>query len=928
MSNYHENPFASNHSLDANPFDDPTDNRTAQTTSKQVDLERRERELAAREAEISRRETNIKHGKNNFPPFFPLVFHSISDEIPEHSRPLITRIFQLWLVLCLTLIINMVACIFILTSGGSDGGKDLAASISYVPVISVLSFLLWYRPIYNGYMKEQSLYYCSAGLINTVASFSRGGSGIVAGVLGIIATVGWTLQGVGNGWYYREIWTHHHDAGHSLSKAKGELAQHGAKAHVCRWNTPPAPQAEAAGHIDQTHSAPPAPQMYPPHIPPAAVGGAAVPQTASLYVGELDHTVSEAMLFEIFNMIGPVASIRVCRDAVTRRSLGYAYVNYLNAADGERALDQLNYSIIKNRPCRIMWSQRDPALRKTGQGNIFIKNLDEAIDNKALHDTFAAFGNVLSCKVATDETGKSRGYGYVHYETAESAEAAIKAVNRMLLNDKQVFVGHHISRKERQSQIDEARAQFTNIYVKNLDTDITEAEFRVMFEEFGNITSAVLQTDNEGKSRGFGFVNYENHEEAERAVNEMHEKEIKGKVLFVGRAQKKSERQSELARSHEAAKQERQNKYAGVNLYVKNLDDDVDDDKLRAEFEAFGTITSCKVMRNERDISKGFGFVCFSTPDEATKAVTEMNNKMIGTKPLYVSLAQRRDVRRQQLEGQIMQRNQMRMQQAPMMGPGYMQPQMYYGPGPGGYPPQAGRGVMGYPQPGMMPPRGRYPPGQPMQAMPVPVPYNSGTPQGYPSQNYNRGAPPNGSQGPPRSNGTNAPPQPPANAAPRPVGGALSAAAPGANGSRPATATPVAPAAPGAPAGGIPANRPPPAGAPAAGRPPAATATPRNPSARPAGQAASTPTPESTSALTSQALAAASPMEQKQMLGEMIYLQIYQSEPELAGKITGMLLEMDNAELLHLIGTPNAMQEKLDEAKTVLKDFSTGNPAE
>ena len=53
----------------------------------------------------------------------------------------------------------------------------------------------------------------------------------------------------------------------------------------------------------------------------------------------------------------------------------------------------------------------------------------------------------MSCKVATDEHGRSRGYGYVHYETAEAAETAIKAVNGMLLNDKKVYVGHHISRK-------------------------------------------------------------------------------------------------------------------------------------------------------------------------------------------------------------------------------------------------------------------------------------------------------------------------------------------------------------------------------------------------------------------------------------------------------------------------------------------------
>lgn len=63
---------------------------------------------------------------------FPLVFHSIKDEIPEASQPLITRIFQLWLVLCATLVVNMVACIFILIAGADGGGSDLGSSIGCV----------------------------------------------------------------------------------------------------------------------------------------------------------------------------------------------------------------------------------------------------------------------------------------------------------------------------------------------------------------------------------------------------------------------------------------------------------------------------------------------------------------------------------------------------------------------------------------------------------------------------------------------------------------------------------------------------------------------------------------------------------------------------------------------------------------------------
>jgi polyadenylate-binding protein len=624
------------------------------------------------------------------------------------------------------------------------------------------------------------------------------------------------------------------------------------------------------------------------------------------------------MLFEIFNMIGPVASIRVCRDAVTRRSLGYAYVNYLNASDGERALEQLNYSLIKNRACRIMWSQRDPALRKTGQGNIFIKNLDELIDNKALHDTFAAFGNVLSCKVATDEHGRSKGYGFVHYETGEAADNAIKAVNGMLLNDKKVFVGHHISRKERQSKLDEMKAQFTNLYVKNLDPEMSQEDFEKLFVSFGSVTSALISVDEEGKSKGFGFVNFENHEEAQRAVDTLHDTEINGRKLFVSRAQKKAEREEELRRSYEQAKMEKLSKYQGVNLYIKNLEDDVDDEKLRAEFEVFGTVTSCKVMRDEKGTSKGFGFVCFSTPDEATKAVAEMNNKMIGTKPLYVSLAQRREVRRQQLESQIAQRNQIRMQQAAAAGlpGGYINGPMYYPPGPG-FPPQGGRGMMGYGQPGMMPPRPRYGPSGQVAGIPVPAPYGQAPPQGYPM--------------PPGGYPARGPPRPPVARGPGASPTHANAPLPRANGPAPANGAARGPGPQGPPA---PGRAPPPAAAPAGRAPPPQAAgtykqaaapqagRPAAPATGAAPAATGAPAPTTELSITPAQLAAANPMEQKQMLGEVIYMRIAGNHPDLAGKITGMLLEMDNNELLHLLDAPDAMNAKVNEALIVLHEFS------
>ena len=150
----------------------------------------------------------------------------------------------------------------------------------------------------------------------------------------------------------------------------------------------------------------------------------------------------------------------------------------------------MNFDVLKGKPIRIMWSQRDPSLRRSGVGNVFIKNLDKTIDNKAMYDTFSAFGNILSCKVATDmSNGDSKGYGFVHFETEEAALSAIQKVNGMLLNGKKVYVGRFVPRKDREMELGEKARRFTNVYVKNICEEYDDVKLTEMFSKYGKISS-------------------------------------------------------------------------------------------------------------------------------------------------------------------------------------------------------------------------------------------------------------------------------------------------------------------------------------------------------------------------------------------------------------------------------------------------------
>ncbi|CAA2965388.1 polyadenylate-binding 2-like [Olea europaea subsp. europaea] len=607
-------------------------------------------------------------------------------------------------------------------------------------------------------------------------------------------------------------------------------------------------------------------------------GGTSQFPSTSLYVGDLDFSVTDSQLYDLFNQVGQVVSVRVCRDLSTRRSLGYGYVNYSSQQDAARAMEVLNFTSLNNKSIRIMFSHRDPTIRKSGAANIFIKNLDKSIDNKALHDTFSSFGNILSCKISTDPAGQSRGYGFVQFDNEDSAQNAIDKLNGMLINDKQVYVGHFLRKQEREST--QNKTKFNNIYVKNLAESTTDDDLKKIFGEYGAITSAVVMRDADGKSKCFGFVNMENADDAAQAVEALNGNKFGDEEWYVGKAQKKSEREQELKSRFEKNTKEAVDKYQGVNLYVKNLDDSIDDDKLKELFSEFGTIVSCKVMRDPSGVSRGSGFVAFTAPEEASRALSEMNGKMVISKPLYVAFAQRKEERKARLQAQFAQMRPVamppsitpRMPIYPPGAPGIGQ-QLFYGQAPPAIIPQAGFGYQQQLVPGMRPG------GAPMPNFFVP-PVHQGQRPGR------RGASPMQQTQQPL-------PMMPQQMLPR--GGRMYRYPP----SRNVQEVPM----PGV-AGGM-LSSPYDMGG----------MLPRD---------AAIPQPMPITALAS-ALANSTPEQQRTMLGENLYPLVDQLEHEHAAKVTGMLLEMDQTEVLHLLESPDALKAKVAEAMEVLGNVQQAN---
>lgn len=172
--------------------------------------------------------------------------------------------------------------------------------------------------------------------------------------------------------------------------------------------------------------------------------------------------------------------------------------------------------------------------------SIFVGRLSWSIDNDRLAQEFASCGEVVSATVQMDRnTGKSRGFGYVHFATTDAVEKALQ-MNGQEIDGRAVNIDR--SQTQDKTQVREKRAQAfgdetsppsTTLFVGNLSFGVTEDTVWSFFNEWG-VKSVRLPTDREtGRPKGFGYVEFEDIEGAKKAFESAAGAEIDGRNIRV-----------------------------------------------------------------------------------------------------------------------------------------------------------------------------------------------------------------------------------------------------------------------------------------------------------------------------------------------------------------------------------------------------------
>ena len=122
---------------------------------------------------------------------------------------------------------------------------------------------------------------------------------------------------------------------------------------------------------------------------------------ATIYVGGLDPRCTEEILWELFLQCGPIANIHFPRDKITNEHQGFGFVEFKNEDDSDYSIKIMHMIKLYGKSIKVNKASQNNRTQEVG-ANLFIGNLNDNTDEKALRDVFQAFGIVIATKIMRD----------------------------------------------------------------------------------------------------------------------------------------------------------------------------------------------------------------------------------------------------------------------------------------------------------------------------------------------------------------------------------------------------------------------------------------------------------------------------------------------------------------------------------------------
>ncbi|MCL7042231.1 hypothetical protein MKW94_012904 [Papaver nudicaule] len=276
--------------------------------------------------------------------------------------------------------------------------------------------------------------------------------------------------------------------------------------------------------------------------------------------------------------------------------------------------------------------------------SVYVGNIHTQVTEPLLQEVFASTGPLEGCKLIRKEKSS---YGFVDYFDRRSATLAIMSLNGRHLFGQPIKVNWAYASGQR-----EDTSGHFNIFVGDLSPEVTDATLFACFSVYSSCSDARVMWDQKtGRSRGFGFVSFRNEQEAQRAINDLTGKWLGSRQIRCNWATKgagvnddkqNSDAQSmaELSNGTSDDGQEMKNEAAPENnpqyttVYVGNLAPEVTQLDLHRFFYALGAGV-LEEVRVQRD--KGFGFVRYSTHEEAAMGIQMGNANLLYGKVIKCS---------------------------------------------------------------------------------------------------------------------------------------------------------------------------------------------------------------------------------------------------------------------------------------------------